>query len=189
MLREPIADGMRERIDGIANASSQALNEVRAISQNLRPYYLDRFGLTKSLEALVSTVAAASTIAFTTDIDNIDDVFPKDVQINVYRAVQESVNNVLKHSNATAARVSVRRSPSQVQIMIEDDGVGLAADTESGEAGRVGFGMIGITERVKHVGGRAQFDTTAGRGTRGLLTFGASRGGPFDSNFEHSIPS
>jgi signal transduction histidine kinase len=172
MLREQAGDGMRERIDGISSASSQALNEVREISRNLRPYYLDRFGLTKSLEALVSTAEAASTIEFTADIVNIDDVFPKDVQINVYRAVQESVNNVLKHSNATAATVTVRRSGSQVQIVIEDNGVGFAAEAETVRVGRVGFGLIGITERVMLVGGRAQFDATPDRGTRVSLTFG-----------------
>jgi signal transduction histidine kinase len=118
------------------------------------------------------TLPFASPIAFTSDIDNIDDAFPQDGQINVYRAVQESVNNVLKHSNATAASVTVRRAASQVQIVIEDNGAGFVVEPEGGDGVRVGFGLLGITERVKLLGGRAQFHASPGKGTTVTLTFG-----------------
>jgi two-component system, NarL family, sensor kinase len=66
-----------------------------------------------------------------------------------------------------------------LQIVIEDNGVGLVVDAETARAGGGGFGLTGITERVSVIGGRAQFDAAPGRGTRVFLTFGGqgTRGG------------
>jgi signal transduction histidine kinase len=58
------------------------------------------------------------------------------------------------------------------RITVEDNGVGFVLDLESGRAGGVGFGLVGITERVKLLGGRAQFRASPGKGTKFSLTFG-----------------
>ncbi len=118
------SDGSRERIDEIATEAHQAIGEVREIAQNLRPHELDRVGLTKALTGLVRKARSASTIELTADVDTMDGVFAKDAEVNLYRVVQESLNNVLKHSGATMASLTVRRSGSRVQITIEDNGRG-----------------------------------------------------------------
>ena len=84
LLNGSAADGAREQIDEISTEASQAIGEVKEISYNLRPHQLDRLGLTKALEALVKKAASASPIAFTSEIDDIDDVFPKQAEINFY---------------------------------------------------------------------------------------------------------
>ena len=81
------------------------------------------------------------------------------------------MNNVLKPAKATAAKVTVHRVGSQVQIVIEDNGVGFVIDADTARVGRGGFGLIGIAERVRLIGGRAQFDAAPGRGTTVILTF------------------
>jgi signal transduction histidine kinase/ligand-binding sensor domain-containing protein len=171
-------DGGRARAEEISTEASQAIAEVREIAQNLRPHHLDRIGLTKALEALVRKAAGASPIAFTADMDPLDGVFPKDAEINVYRVVQEGVNNILKHSQATEASVIARRSPSQVLLTMHDNGRGFMAPPRGSRAGDTavaamgndlsepaGFGLTGIVERVTLLGGRADVRSAPGQGT------------------------
>ena len=140
------------QLEEISSVSSQALDEVREIAYDLHPYQMDRLGLTKALQAMLRKVAAASDIEFSTDIDNIDGLFPKDSEINIYRIVQESVNNILKHSQARTARVVIKRSPDNVQISIIDDGKGFSPN--AGPQARTGFGLVGISQRARMLGGK-----------------------------------
>lgn len=155
----------RPHVEEISVEASHALNEVREISYNLRPYQLDRIGLTKAIEAIVKKASAASSIAFTAAIDDIDEVFPKDSQINVYRIVQESVNNVIKHSQASEANVTLRRNADSILLMISDNGKGFTAGTAGRARNQSGFGLIGISERAQLLGGKLDVHSTSGRGT------------------------
>ena len=166
------ADGARGRVDEIATEAHQAIGEVREIAQNLRPHELDRLGLTKALAGLVRRTSAASTIALKADVDAIDGVFAKEAEVNVYRVVQESLNNVLKHSGASAASLTVRRSGSRVQITVEDNGRGFVpAGSGAGAAHSDGFGLLGIAERVALLGGSTEVRSAPGQGATISITF------------------
>lgn len=164
------ANGSHARVDEISAEAQQAIGEVREIAQNLRPSHLDRLGLTRALQALVRKAAGASPIAFTADMDSVDGVFPKDAEINVYRVVQEGVNNILKHSQATEAHVTLRRVRSQVLLTMRDNGRGFSAAAGDDRAGRGGFGLTGIVERVTLLGGRADVRSAQGEGTTITVT-------------------
>ncbi|MFL6211963.1 MAG: two-component regulator propeller domain-containing protein [Pyrinomonadaceae bacterium] len=151
-----------EQLQEISTTASQAIDEVRAIAHDLRPYQLDRLGLTKALDALVRKVAAASGLACTAEIDPLDGLFTKEAEINLYRIVQESLNNIVKHAHASAASVVVRCEARAVLVRISDDGRGFAPDSE-GE--RRGFGLSGIAERARILGGQPVIESAPGRGT------------------------
>ena len=86
--------------------------------------------------------------------------------------VQESLNNVLKHSGASAASLTVRRSGSRVQITVEDNGRGFVpAGSGAGAARSDGFGLLGIAERVALLGGRTEVRSAPGQGTTINITF------------------
>jgi signal transduction histidine kinase/ligand-binding sensor domain-containing protein len=165
LLNGSSTDGAREQIDEISSEASQALGEVREISYNLRPHQLDRLGLTKAVEALVKKAAAASPITFTSEIDDIDGVFPKEAEINFYRVAQESVSNVVKHSAATEASVIVRREDGRVALTVHDNGQGFVPEPAQPETLSGGFGLVGISERATLLGGHATIQSTPGRGT------------------------
>lgn len=155
----------KDRSEEISAEASQALSQVREIAYNLRPYQLDRIGLTKAVEAVVRKASAATGIAFESEIDPIDDVFPKEWEINFYRIVQESVNNVIKHSQATHARVTVCRAPHELRLVVRDNGKGFTpVETTAGSA-RGGFGLIGIAERARLLRGAAKVHSAPGQGT------------------------
>jgi signal transduction histidine kinase len=160
------SNGSSHRLDTIASQTHGAIDEIRDISYNLRPYHLDTLGLTKALESIVRTTAsAAPAIKLTHDIDDVDSVFPGDAAINVYRIVQESLNNIVKHSGARAASVTVRHEATRLTLTIRDDGGGFAPDGKRREAQRGGFGLVGIRERASLLGGDAAVHSIPGQGT------------------------
>jgi signal transduction histidine kinase len=152
-------------MEGVSTEASQALSEVREISYNLRPYQLDHLGLTKAIDAIVNRASSATAIAFKAEIDEIDDVFSKDSEINFYRIVQECINNLMKHSQATRASVAISCTPAEVLLSIHDNGRGFTPGaSESGRAAG-GFGLIGISERTQLLGGHLAIESAPGQGT------------------------
>jgi len=165
----PAHDSDAQTIAEISDEASSAIAETREISYNLRPFQLDRLGLTKAIEAMVRTTGIASGIRFTSELDNIDDVFPEDLRINFYRIVQESLGNIMKHAQATEVSVRVKRSIENVILTIEDNGRGFTSDERSPLPSRSGFGLTGMGERARLLGGELKVRSTQGRGTAVLF--------------------
>jgi signal transduction histidine kinase/streptogramin lyase len=154
----------REQIEEISAGASGAIQEVREIAYDLRPYRLDRLGLACALRAMMETAAGASLIAFTVEIDEIDGILPKPAEINFYRIVQECVNNILKHSEAKQATVRILRTEEGLTLTVQDDGKGFFRDSGDADLGQ-GFGLTGISERARLLGGKAAIQSAPGQGT------------------------
>jgi signal transduction histidine kinase len=162
----PHDEEARRQFTEIGAAMSQTLEEVRAISYNLRPHHLDQLGLTTTIRAMIDGIAESSAIHITCDLDDLDGVFPPADEITIYRVIQESLNNVVKHSRAATAHVSARCLEHQVEIAIRDDGQGFVPQrSDASLLARGGFGLKGIAERVQMLGGTHTIDSRAGRGT------------------------
>ncbi len=157
---------LRQRLDEISGCASQAIEEVREITHALRPYQLDRLGLTQTIRASVSRAAENSSIVFASHVDGIEGLFDKESEIHVYRIVQEAVNNILKHSAATEAAVVVRKLAAGASLSVRDNGRGFDAgaiyDLHSDD---LGHGLSGIKERVRILGGTFVIDSRPGQGT------------------------
>ena len=166
------ADGdgpAREEFDEIKLSASQAINEVREIAYNLRPYLLDRIGLTKTLEAMIEKIAAASNLQIRSTIAPIDGMLSKEAEINLYRIVQEAVNNIVKHAEADEATIEVQAEQNAIRIRIADNGRGFNQPALSESSPR-GFGLTGINERVRILGGSCHISSTPGQGTTISIT-------------------
>jgi signal transduction histidine kinase/ligand-binding sensor domain-containing protein len=161
----PADDSDAQTITEISDEASSAIAETREISYNLRPFQLDRLGLTKAIEAMIRTTGLASGIRFTSELDNIDDIFPEDLRINFYRIVQESLGNIMKHAQATEVSVRVKRRADNVSLMIEDNGRGFAPEERSPASSRSGFGLTGMGERASLLGGEFKVRSIPGKGT------------------------
>jgi len=160
------AENSAHKLEEISEAASEAIDEVRELARNLRPQQLERLGLTSALKSLATRAANASNIEFESSIDEVDGVLDKDGEINFYRIVQESVNNILKHSEATAAGIEVRRGATGITLRIHDNGKGLEAAQDSVERG---FGLAGIAERARILGARHRIESAPGKGTAIVL--------------------
>jgi len=156
----------REQLGEISSLASEAISIVDEITHNLRPYQLDRLGLTKAIDSMITHHSESSNITFTVDIDNIDGSFPPQHEINVYRIVQESVNNILRHAWATAAQVLIKKNPTIIHITVQDNGRGLLPHEPPGDrVGTGGYGLIRMKELARLMGGVLTVDSPGSSGT------------------------
>jgi len=167
----------RQYIEEIAAEAAAAINEVRGVSYNLRPYQLDGLGLRKAVEALIRTVASASRTAFTSEVGDIDHALPADQEISFYRVVQESLTNIVKHSQARTASVRIECNRRHLVMTIEDDGIGFVPNATGRDGRPGGFGLIGIYERVESLGGDARIHSVPSQGTTINVEIGLSANG------------
>ena len=165
MARKKLSKHSREEFQSISDIASQTIAEIRQISHDLRPPQLDILGLTRVLQSLIESAGESSAIAIAGKFDAVDDVFLREAATNVYRIVQESLNNILKHSHARKARIILERDVHEVQLQIEDDGCGF---TYRGDG--KGLGLKNIAERVRMLGGKLNLDSQSGKGTRIEIT-------------------
>ncbi len=157
-------DSAKEQLNQITQQSAHAIGEVREIAYNLRPYLLDRLGLTKTITSMLNKVADTSRITLIAEVDEVDELFSDEAEMSIYRIIQESLSNILKHADATHVTVAVKKSDGAVAITIQDDGKGFVVFApDDGE--RRGFGLLGISERVRMLGGTHAVQSAPGEGT------------------------
>jgi PAS domain S-box-containing protein len=161
---ENIPADLRAQLTGIGELATQAIGEVRQISRDLHPHQLDHLGLTRALSAMIESSTRAAKIPCEQRIETVDDLFTKAAATNLYRIVQESLNNLLKHAHATHASVRLERDVHELQLTIEDNGVGF--DVAAGEQSPSGLGLKNIATRVQMLGGKLEIISTPGQGTR-----------------------
>jgi signal transduction histidine kinase len=151
----------KEQFDEITTSATQAIDEVRRIAYNLRPLNLERLGLTTVIEELIEKVSGSSGIQFFCDVMPLDGALTADGAINLYRIVQESVNNIVKHGEATKASIEIRREGADIHVSVSDNGRGF--DIEA--LARRGLGLTSIAERVRMLDGAHTLASAPGKGT------------------------
>jgi signal transduction histidine kinase len=156
---EPDAPG-REELDEVARSASRAIGEMREMAQNLAPYALERLGLAETLAEMIDRVQRSSGIAFTHDLQPLNGALTRDVEMTLYRVAQEAVNNVVKHSGATRATLTLTMSGRGVRLTVADNGRGF-------EPARVtsGMGLSGMAERIRLFNGEYHIHSGDGQGT------------------------
>ncbi len=139
---------------------------VRRLSQDLRPPTLDKLGLIPALEWLANSVQEISGIAVAFNVEGNVRRLQTEVELILYRIIQEALRNVWKHSDASKAEVSVKYTPGSVKLMVTDNGKGLDFTCQPEDLTRYGkLGLAGIKERSRLLGGTMDIISEAGRGT------------------------
>jgi len=141
----------------------KTIEDIRSISRNLHPIQLEKFGLTKAIENIVEDLNDLTAIFFSDEIENIDNFFPKEKEIYLYRIVQECFNNIMKHSGATAAKINIKKEGNKVTITIQDNGTGFNFEKNSKK--QKSFGLKSLEVRVAFLKGNISFDSEKNKGT------------------------
>jgi signal transduction histidine kinase len=147
---------------GIAEATLQG---VRDLSQLLHPSMLDDFGLPETLAAYLRNYSKRTGIRAQLSHDGVDARLPADVEVGLYRIVQEALSNVARHSAAVSCTVALRRIDDQIELVVEDTGRGINLSSSTSDAGR-GLGLMGMRERAQSLAGRFAVENRPGGGTR-----------------------
>jgi signal transduction histidine kinase/ligand-binding sensor domain-containing protein len=181
MGRDRVADpkAVAAQLDEISEAASTALHEVRSIAYSLRPVELDRLGLTKAIAAMLERVSATASVRVESELDDVTGALKPEQEIHLYRVIQESLNNVIKHSGANSVIVELKREPGAVRAVVYDDGRGFDPTASRLLAkGPGGMGLNSMDERVRVLGGQLQIQSAPGKGTRltAIIPLAASTG-------------
>jgi PAS domain S-box-containing protein len=137
---------------------------VRHLAYQLHPSILDDLGLPIALQRLVDDFTVRSRIRGSFEHKLIPNAVPQDIATCIYRVAQESLNNVVRHAEASRVDVELTGSQSELVVTITDDGVGF--DSEQPRNGSHGLGLLGMKERVALVHGVLQVSSAVGKGTR-----------------------
>ena len=166
---------LRKAIEAIQNSALQIDRDIGFLSWELRPTELDHLGLEDALASFVREWSdqygiAAKFHASLPESANGGTRLPKDIETNLYRIVQEGLNNILKHANAENVNVLLLQQKGQIVLVIEDDGSGI--DRNPHEDGRIkpaGLGLVGMSERAALLRGTLEIESQAGAGTTILV--------------------
>ena len=150
----------------IAEAASQVIDDLNEIIYNLSPIQLDRLGLMGAIEDLLDNVADSHTLKITRELEDVAGFLSKEAETNLYRIVQESVNNILKHAEASQMAVKLELGPGFIELTITDDGKGFTPGQPQTGPRKGGLGLTGVTERARLLGGAHTIESTPGRGTK-----------------------
>ncbi len=158
-------------IQALLNKGLQSLN---GFIQNLRPSLLDDLGLIPALRSLTNNIEKTDgTLAEFTVIGE-ERRLSSEIELSLFRIVQEALNNVSKHAQATAVRVSAEFKASGIKLTVSDDGRGFELQGSMDDLPRIGqLGLMGMQERVWLLGGTIKVNSEPGKGTTLLVDVSA----------------
>ncbi|MGV6828288.1 MAG: histidine kinase [Flavobacteriales bacterium] len=143
--------------------ANSTLDELRSISRGLHPSTIEKLGVTSAIKSLINEVDANTTIFFTTEIENLDSLINKETALHLYRIIQESLNNMIKHSQAKAASICIMKKDTNLVAEIKDNGKGFVfSDTFKN---KVSLGMKTLLERAKIINSEIKINSDLIKGT------------------------
>ncbi|MBD8035728.1 sensor histidine kinase [Solibacillus sp. A46] len=164
--REKGVEAALNEINDLKVSVRNALSEVRRIIYDLRPMALDDLGIGPTLKKYLSTLMEYNP---TTEIQfisyNSERRIPSNYEVAIFRLVQESVNNAIKHGKSTQITVKIEWLEAEINVVVKDNGSGF--DTENVRQGA--FGIIGMKERIDLLKGSIKISSNIGKGSTILM--------------------
>ncbi len=150
---------LKPHVEGIRKLAENTVGVVRNITLLLRPSMLDDLGLVPALQWQAREASKRTGMQVDVAVEGVSDDLPEQYKTCVYRVVQEALNNCARHARAKTVRIIVRQGEEHLMLSIQDDGNGFQPDLHRG------LGLLGMEERVTHLGGSFELDSAPGRGT------------------------
>jgi signal transduction histidine kinase len=156
-------------LEEVQEIADNALHTVRDLSHLLHPSLLDDLGLPSAVDWYLQAFAKRFGIQVDMTQEGMTRRLAPEVELAAYRVVQEALTNVARHAQATRCRVMVRLAGDQVEVTIEDNGVGFDHQMVCAMGLRKGLGLLGMRERAAQLKGRLAVQSAPGNGTRVTL--------------------
>jgi signal transduction histidine kinase len=160
--RANAAYDLSSRLHDISARAGEIASDVHGLSHQLHPSKLEVLGLSAATEGFCHEISTQYDVAVAFDVSDVPRAVDPEVALCVFRIVQEAVHNVVKHSGARTARVSLSRAGEDLDLQIADPGIGFSPS----ERERTGLGLVSMRERVHYVGGTLMVHSVPGRGTQ-----------------------
>jgi signal transduction histidine kinase len=157
---------LKKECENIIGAVELIIENVRRISRDLMPSILEDLGLFASLQWLVENFSKQHTIDITLDMEDIDHLFSREVQVNLYGVFQESFTNISKHADANDVSVEVKKEGGYISFVVKDDGKGFELNKiMNRKFNEKGVGLMAMKERMHMMGGTFAVTSQPGKGT------------------------
>ncbi len=144
---------------------SRVIEQTREISRSLYPSFLEKIGLERSVASLSESVQSSTGIECSFDISEKIESLALSVKTHLYRILQECTNNTIKHSGATALRISITEKNGEFTMTYQDNGRGFSSKQQKG------LGILSIKERAKIINANISFDDKSSKGFKLTLKF------------------
>lgn len=145
------------------NLMDVAIEDVRTISRGLHPFQLQELGITRAIEITLNQIDENTALFISSEIENIDNLFNKKQEMNLYRIVQEAITNIVKHAKAEAGKVTLTKEKGGVKLEIKDNGVGF--DFAEKYQNLRSLGLKTLLERTKFLNGQMKVISKKNQGT------------------------
>lgn len=168
LIKETLDDpaDARSRLSEVRTMVTGAIASVRQFSRDLRPLTLEDLGLLPAMQFLVNQLAQSEGIDVEFEVQGEAEGLPPDMEVAIYRIVQETLNNIRKHADASEARVSLRFTKKQIILNIQDNGRGFEVpEAITDFASKGSFGVMGLHERAQLFGGKVVVQSRLQEGT------------------------
>jgi signal transduction histidine kinase len=156
----PYDTELRNHVESIRKLAESSVNVVRNMALLLRPSMLDDLGLVPALQWQAREISKRTGVAVTVDAESVADDLPEEVKTCIYRVVQEALHNCARHASARSVRIQVVQETERIHLSVADDGQGFDSTRTRG------LGLLGMEERVTHLGGRFHLQSEVGHGVR-----------------------
>lgn len=157
---------LRGRLAEMQGMVEQTIGDLRRVTRDLRPIYLEDLGLSPALQMLARDAAASHDIPIDYTLEGEERRLPAATELAFYRIAQEALSNIARHAHAERAGVTLSFGPAAATLTIVDDGAGFDVPENLNALAAAGhYGLLGMQERAQAVGARLTLDSAPGRGT------------------------
>lgn len=172
LQKDEIAEGLQE----LRQYVNVQIENVRHLSRDLWPMLVDDLGVDAAFDNLFSGFLEYSDIDIDINMVPLRGYFSVEQQRHLYRLLQESLNNVVKHADAKSMRIRTELAENSIVLAIHDNGCGFDAEAVSAYTGKTrGMGLQAMAERVKILNGRMEINSSPGKGTSIIFTLANDR--------------
>ena len=168
---EPAAVPLPDQLLEMQQLIEQTINDLRRLTRDLRPIYLEDLGLAPALQMLAQDITLSRQVPADFVVAGSERRLSPGEELAFYRIGQEGLNNVVRHAQATRCSLELTYSPQSTTLVVRDNGRGFALPESPSEMAAVGhFGLLGIRERAESIGAQLEIESVPGAGTTLSIT-------------------
>lgn len=149
----------KESID-LMQKLEESSDELRNISHRMMPKALSELGIVAAIDDMLDNSLKYTNITYSFEHFNIKNRLPENIEITIYRVLQELINNIVKHSQAQKVNIQLFKNKKAVILIAEDDGIGIVDNSK-----KEGVGLLNINSRIDMIGGTSNFESKLNEGT------------------------
>ncbi len=153
---------IKNDLEKVINLVNDSIKEVRLVSHELMPQSISKKGLITAIEEFLDKLKIQDKLEIEFEVYDFTDKIKPDIEVVIYRVLQEITNNIIKHAKATHINIQLSKDTEEILLIVEDNGIGF--DFENAIL-KSGIGLKNIISRVELFHGKVNFDSKIGNGT------------------------